>query len=192
MTQISLEKFLTQTTSIPIKFIKNHLKFYAMCEKNLFGITLGSVIEYLNVTEKEKFIKRFKKKFTEGVDYQVSITKRYNQKGVENKIYNMTLDTFEKICMLTNAKIGDNVREYFIILRKFIQYYKNNISEMIINSNCVIYVILVNKGTNLYKIGRTCDLRKRLSTYSTGKELHPDIKFVMQVNDPKKLKNVLS
>jgi hypothetical protein len=50
-----------------------------------------------------------------------------------------------------------------------------------------MYIILVNKNKNIFKIGRTGDIRKRLMAYSTGKESHPDVKFIMIVNDDKKV-----
>jgi hypothetical protein len=37
------------------------------------------------------------------------------------------------------------------------------------------------------KLGRTGDIRKRLQTYSTGKETHPDVKFIMIVEDDKRV-----
>lgn len=81
--------------------------------------------------------------------------------------------------MATKPEVGDSIRSYFITLRKFITYYKNNIHNMIVNGKCNMYILLVNKDRNIYKIGQTCNIRSRLSTYSTGKELHPDIKFII-------------
>lgn len=57
------------------------------------------------------------------------------------------------------------------------------------NPSKCIYIILVNKNKNIFKYGRTNDLRKRLKTYATGKDSHPDIKFIMLVDDPKYIEN---
>lgn len=75
------------------------------------------------------------------------------------------------------------------MLRKFIQYYKDNIDKMILKSKNVVYIFTVNKDKNIFKIGRTTDLRKRLFNYMTGKENHPDIAFIMQVSDPIAIEN---
>ena len=40
---------------------------------------------------------------------------------------------------------------------------------------------------NIQKIGRTIDMKKRLYSYATGKDSHPDIKFILIVDDPKKV-----
>ena len=56
-------------------------------------------------------------------------------------------------------------------------------------SNKFIYILLVNKNKEIFKIGRTKDIRKRLQSYATGKDKHPDIKFIMIVDDSKKIEN---
>jgi hypothetical protein len=91
--------------------------------------------------------------------------------------------------MSTNAKKGNEVRDYFILLRKFINHYKQHISDMIIKNVIsgkykYMYIILVDKGKNIFKTGRTKDIRKRLKTYATSNVKHPDIKFIMLVEDP--------
>ena len=102
----------------------------------------------------------------------------------------MSLDCFEKIRLLSRTEKGEAVRDYFIILRKFINYYKlhfaNNINKLS-KSKKYVYIILVDKDKNIQKFGRTKDMRKRLYTYATGKEKHPDIKFILIVNDPKQV-----
>jgi hypothetical protein len=91
--------------------------------------------------------------------------------------------------MRTNSKAGNEVRDYFIQLRKFIHYYKNNISNMILKSKNVVYLFTVNKKKKIFKFGQTKDLRARLYGYMTGREKHPDIDFIMQVNDPISVEN---
>lgn len=44
---------------------------------------------------------------------------------------------------------------------------------------------MVNKGKNIFKVGVSKNMKKRLQAYSTGKEIHPDIKFIMAINDKK-------
>jgi hypothetical protein len=76
------------------------------------------------------------------------------------------------------------------MLRKFIDYYKDHISAKILEltkTNKFMYILAVNKKTNIFKLGRTGDIRKRLQSYSTGKETHPDIKFILIVEDDKRV-----
>lgn len=94
--------------------------------------------------------------------------------------------------MLSRTKVGNSVRDYFVTLRQFINYYKNHIADAIermAKSGKYLYIILANKNKNIQKIGRTKNLRNRLHTYATGKETHPDIKFIMCVDDAESVEN---
>lgn len=95
--------------------------------------------------------------------------------------------------MSTKAKKGNAVRDYFILLRKFIDHYKQNISDMILNNatgkHKYMYILLVDKGKNIFKAGRTDNIKKRLKTYATGKLKHPDIKYILIVDDPIAVEN---
>ena len=66
----------------------------------------------------------------ENIDY-VKIYEENKKKLKGDKIINymISLDTFEKICLTSKSKNANSVRDYFILLRKFIQYYKNHISK---------------------------------------------------------------
>ena len=191
---IKLIDFLKKYTAISHSFIDEYYKFYEACEYHTFGIKLEDLLDYLSINDRNKFYDRFRKKFNIQTDYKIIRLKQKDMKGVKTAIYYITLDTFEKICMLSKSKKASSVRDYFIILRKFINYYKDHISEMIIkkanqNPAKCIYIILVNKNKQIFKYGRTNDLRKRLKTYATGKDTHPDIKFIMLVDNPKYIEN---
>lgn len=186
---MNIKIFLKLFTAINENFINEYFKFYELAQKNKYNIDLNLVIEYLEIKNNEIFIKRFKDNYIENVDYIKKI-KDNKKKELGDKIvtYHITLDTFEKICMMSKAKKANNVRDYFITLRKFIQYYKDNIANMIIKNgkleiNKYVYIILVNKGKNIFKFGKTNDIRNRLKNYQTGQDVHPDIKFIMLVKD---------
>jgi hypothetical protein len=113
-------------------------------------------------------------------------------KGVKDANYMLSFETFEKICMNSSTEKGKMFRDYFVMLRKFIDYYKNYIADKIMEltkTNKYIYILTVNKKSNILKLGRTGDIRKRLQTYATGKDTHPDIKFIMIVEDDKRVEN---
>jgi hypothetical protein len=111
-------------------------------------------------------------------------------KGVKDAQYMITFECFEKICMNSSTEKGKMFRDYFVMLRKFIDYYKNQIADKILElttTNKYIYILTVNKNNNILKLGRTGNIRKRLQAYATGKETHPDIKFIMIVEDDKRV-----
>ena len=79
-------------------------------------------------------------------------------------------------------------RDYFIVLRKFIMYYKDHISNMIINNakkylNGCVYIILANKNKKIFKFSKSSDINVRLRIYATGHDTHPDIKFIILVDN---------
>ena len=131
---INLKTFLKYYTAVNESFIDEYYKFYELCEKNYFGIDVDLVIKYLGIVKVEEFYERLRNKFKENIDYVKEIKQNTKKiKGYKIITYYINIDTFERICMSSHAIKANNVRDYFIILRKFIQYYKNNISNMIID-----------------------------------------------------------
>lgn len=194
-TKISLLYFLKTYTAVSYDFIDEYYKFYVLCEKNNFGINLDLVIEYLEINKREKFYARFRDKYILFQDYIIIETNNKRTKGNKLVNYFINLDTFERICLSSHAKKANHVRDYFIVLRKFISYYKNNYHDMIMGAakkdpNKCIYIIIANKSKHIFKVGKvTKNVRERLKQYVTGKDEHPDIKYIMLVDDPKQVED---
>jgi len=185
---LSLKEFLIKYTAISEKFINAYYKFYELCENNRFGIDGELVAKFLNMENEKKFYERLKDNYILREDYIIVKLKRKLEKNVKNTFYFLSFDGFEKVCMQSKTKKGKEVRDYFILLRKFIDYYKDHFSQKIIDltkNNKYVYILLVNKDKDIFKVGRTNDIRKRLYAYSTGRDMHPDIKFIMIIEDPK-------
>ena len=190
--KITLKEFLKKFTAIPEKFINEYSKFYDMCNNNTFGIKITDIMEYFKITNIDKFRERIRNNYKKDLDYKVIKLHHKSQKGIKNVEYMISFDGFEKIAMKSNTKKGQIFRDYFIMLRKFIDYYKQHFANKIMElttTNKFIYILLVNKNKKIFKLGRTADMRKRLQAYATGKDQHPDIKFIMIVNDDKKVEN---
>lgn len=191
--KITLRDFLIRFTPISKTFIDKYLSFLEMCKNDPFGINIIDVVDYLDIKSFKKFKERIIHNFTENFDYKKQRNNIKNTKDTITVEYHITFNTFQKLCMLSKTKRGNEVRDYHVTLHNFIDYYKNDISEAIIkniiNGKGYIYIILVNKNKNIFKIGRSKDLRKRLSAYMSGKEKIPDIKFIMTVNDPLTIEN---
>jgi len=192
MTNITLVDFLKKYTAISNKFINEYYKFYNMCEKKYFGINIEDVIKYLDIKQTEEFYKRIRTKYTLNKDYIIIIDNHFKIKMKKYSNYYISFDTFEKICMVSHSVKADKVRDYFIILRKFINYYKNYFvdsinNEIKLNLNKCIYIILTNKNKNIFKFGNTDNIKKRLKVYTTGLDKHPDIQYIVVVDNPKEI-----
>lgn len=190
MTHISLKDFLIKFTAVPEKFINEYYAFYKLCENETFGIPAEKVITYLGITNQYNFKERLRESYKLRIDYVIIRDMKKLTKGVKDAHYMLSFETFEKICMNSSTKKGQMFRDYFVMLRKFIDYYKQHIADKILEltqTSKFIYILTVNKQTDLLKLGRTGNMRKRLQAYSTGKEKHPDIKFIMIVEDDKRV-----
>ena len=163
MSSTTLKDFLKKYTAISEKFIDEYYKFYEAYDHNIFGIYIDNVLKYLEITQPEHFLKRLRKNYEINKDY-IILRKKKQQKSIKGQkqqkevYYFLSFDCFEKICMMSHAKKADEVRDYFIILRKFINYYKdhfaNKINELVLDDKGV-YIILVNKKKNIFKFGET-------------------------------------
>ncbi|ARF10295.1 hypothetical protein Hokovirus_1_174 [Hokovirus HKV1] len=189
---MKLKEFLKIYTAIPNKFIDGYYKFYEMCEANKFGIEGSIITNYLDIQNLRKFYSRIREKYNLNDDYIIkkyTIRKPDDTRRVE---YYFSFDCFEKICMQSRTNKGNIVRDYFITLRKFIAYYHEHFANAINNlvkTKNYVYIILVNKNKNIFKFGRTENIKNRLYSYATGKEKHPDILFIMAVENSKVVEN---
>ena len=133
MINISLDRFLKLYTAIPNSFIDEYIKFYNNCENNKYGIYLNDVIKYLSVKLHKRFKDRIRNSFIENKDY---IIKKQNGKKIKNisqALYYITFETFERLCLSSTTEKGKKYRDYYIMMRKFIDYYKEDISNTILS-----------------------------------------------------------
>jgi phage anti-repressor protein len=191
---ITLAEFLKRYTAISNRFIDEYMKYYDACRNNMFGILLDRVIVYLGIRTRKKFYTRFRKRYVLMKDYIIVRKKEKRVSGTRDAIYYVSFDTFEKLCMSSRTKKADEVRDYFVLLRKFVDYYKKFISDAIMKNiankaSKHMYIILVDKNKDIFKIGRTENIRNRLRSYATGKITHPDIKYILLVDDPLLIEN---
>jgi len=187
---VTLKEFLGKYTAIPLKFIDEYYKFYELCQTEKFGISIEKLVKYLGLASQERLETRLRESYELNYDYVIIRTNQKSIKGIKDAKYMLTFSTFEKICMNSNTQKGVQFRDYFVMLRQFIDYYKEHFANKIIeltNTNKFIYIIGVNKTSKILKLGRTKDIRRRLQTYSTGRDKHPDIKFIMIVNNDKQV-----
>jgi phage anti-repressor protein len=190
MPKLTLKEFLYKFTAVPQRFIDEYYKFYELCENVKFGIPVDKVIKYLGIINQPTFKERIRASLTLSVDYMIIRHQQKSMKGVKDAQYMLSFEGFERLCLASTTKKGTEFRDYFIMLRKFIDYYKDHISNKILEltkTNKFMYILAVNKNTNIFKLGRTASIRKRLQSYSTGKETHPDIKFILIVEDDKRV-----
>ena len=125
----TLISYLKKHTNTDIKFIDEYYSFYKLCENKKYGIDVELIIKYLGYKEVNKFYERLRKNYKIKYDFIIQRRKQKSQKGIKDVIYYVSLECFEKICLTTKMAKGDSFREYFIVLRKFINYYNTNFTN---------------------------------------------------------------
>lgn len=187
---ITLKDFLKKYTAISNKFIDEYYSFYEKTEVNKFGIKIQDVMKYLNIKNQDKFEERLRKIYILQKDYEIIRYLNKLEKGKKDVQYMLSFEGFERVCMASNTEKGVTFRDYYVMLRKFIHYYKdhfaNKINELA-KGNKHIYILMVNKNKDLLKLGRAGNIRNRLKSYKTGKERHPDLRFLLIIDNPQKV-----
>ena len=132
MPNITLKEFLYKFTAVPQKFIDEYYKFYELCENDKFGIPVKDLVEYLGITNQVKLEGRIRNSLTLSIDYMIIREQQKSMKGIKDAQYMLSFEGFERLCLASTTKKGTEFRDYFIMLRKFIDYYKDHISAKIL------------------------------------------------------------
>jgi phage anti-repressor protein len=191
--------FLKKYTSISHDFIDDFYSFYDDGKNEYeFVINLSQISLWLGV-EKKNLKRMLQKNFLENDDYiQINIEK-ITRGGNNNLDVILTYDCFKMLCMLSQSKKADSVRKYYIEVEKHLLRYKNEIisdfnKQLGIKNNnimktdeydksSIIYVLKVEPNSDIYKIGRTKDIKKRIKNYNVGSTKEYEIMFIIKVSD---------
>ena len=197
---MSIITFLKRYTTIDPKFIDNFYKFYDENKNDYdFTINLEDICEWLNVAKvhlKELLTSNFilNKDYTETKD----IVNKKGSGGHNRLLVLLTYDCFKMLCMISRSPKSQQVREYYIDIEKHLFKYRDEIiqnlhdqvgiknnNKQIINenkNNPIIYVIKVDKNDNIYKIGRSSDIKQRFANYKVGQINEYEIVYVFKTN----------
>jgi phage anti-repressor protein len=205
---MDLKNFLKKYSSIDNFFLDEFLGFYNIHTKNTeFVVNLENVAKWLN-TNKNMLKTTLQNSYILNKHYILKEGKTHPHGGRVNIDIFITTRTFKKLCILTKTKKGEQVRDYFLDLEDLISEYKsyiiNGLEEKIkkYETNLkkipnikkgFIYVFNVskNKEDELYKVGRTNNLYKRMNTYNTGVADNIELLFVYEVEDIKSVETCI-
>ena len=206
ISQYIVTYFLKKYSTIPNQFLDDFFKLFndQSIDDTEKIIDLENVAKWLEV-QKHKLKETLQKSYIKDVDYKISrVYKPKGTGGQKREIIMISIDCFKMICQSTKSKKGKEVRRYFIDVEKLLNKYKSYIIEgledkvKLLQKNRkpkinpqkgVIYVFRTpdTPENNLYKIGRTIDLKKRLQSHSSGLSEDIDVLFIQEVNDVNKI-----
>ncbi len=202
------KEFLKTHSPIPNTFIDSFLSFYNPdTTQTDLVINLDTVAKWLG-TQKKSLLSTLKTTYKVNIDY--SIKKTTNKKGKYGgnnykRVY-ISPDCFKRLCMRSKTKKSEEVRTYFIELESLISKYKTHLLSGLkqeitslenqlkpkdhVYSDGYIYILRASKEKDsIYKIGRTKDLNKRLSSYSTGHLEHIEVLYTYRTNNLLQVEN---
>ena len=182
--------FIKEYTTISNDFIDDFFEIFnddIEVYNNSFIVNSNTLMKWLDMKQKENFINTIEKSYNIDEDYIIEYPNKNRKGGNNEKIYYLTTRAAKKYCLMTKSKKGNEIRNYFLdieeILYKFKDYIikglqdkikklENNQKPLINPKKGVIYIFKAfdnndNENT-LYKIGRTFNLKKRLSNYNAG------------------------
>lgn len=208
-------KYVKRFTSVPEKFVDELFRFYKPeTAQDDFVILLDDVANWLEAL-KRQLRETLTRTYIKGVDYTVEkIPNPRRTPGVtlnggnNHKRIMLTPDCFKRMCLLTRSRKGEMVRTYFIDVETQFLRYKDELMEGLqakiatlerelkpgkklppgIDSGLGGYIYILRASEvidELFKVGRTGDLKARMSTYQTGHGEQVQYLYILKVHDVK-------
>jgi len=181
---MDLLDFLKTHTKINNDFIDDFFGLYDSKDKYNFSINIEGIAKWLNMTVghiKDTLINSYKEK----IDYKIIKGVSNGLKGKPKDTILLTPKCFKLMAMQSRTKKAIQVREYYYELEQVIDQYKeyiikgledkikkleNNQKPKINPSKGVIYILETADGLGHYKVGKTKNLKQRLSQYNGDKK----------------------
>ena len=200
----SLEDFIVKRANIPKDFLRDFFNLggdtYGDTYKN---INFDDVVKWLNVQKnhlKRLLIANFK--IMDDYTEERILVKHKNKKSGATYVAKIMLtpDCFKELCMISQTEKAKGVRKYYIVaegllrdhymqimndMNKELGLIKNNIKKPINVVGGHIYILqaMNTSQKDMFKLGNSDDMKKRLRTYNTGNANNIVPLFIMKVDD---------
>lgn len=200
--ELSTPDIIKLFTAVPATFVDD---FYSLYDRKNIGekyiIDFDKLSQWLDV-DKKNLLRTLRSSYKRGDDFIETKEKIKNREiGIGNhyklKVM-LTSDCMKRLCMRSRSEKAETVRTYFIEIDEFINHYSDQIVDGIVddieklqkNNNLndgpgYLYIFKVAKHLN--KIGYTDDLKKRLSTYNTGRATDVKLLYTYRVEHKKEV-----
>jgi len=206
-----MEEFILKRTTISKKFLHDFFNITGEKYRDaLISINFDTVVKWLDV-EKKNLKRLLVGNFIKDIDYTEEriLIKNKNGSGANYVAKIMiTPDCFKDICMISMTAKAKEVRLYYKTIEKLLMDYyediENNLRKELglIKNNMKpnnepigghVYIIKAQNTTlkDMFKLGNSEDMKKRLRTYNTGNANDIQHLFVMKVTDIKGVENCI-
>ena len=188
---LSTPELIKMFTNVPRAFVDDFLSLYDPENPNEFIIDLDKLAKWLSV-RKYALLTTLRESYRKNVDF-IEITPKEKvadpgtkkPRGGNLHITVMTTpDCMKRLCMRSKSKRAETVRYYFIEVERFVFTYNEQIVDGLMQKIKALadkniargkpdgegMVYIIRAAANLYKLGHTKDLLKRLAVYNTGRK----------------------
>jgi hypothetical protein len=181
---MNLIEFLKTYTKINNKFIDDFFSLYDTKDKYNFSINIDAISKWFEM-RKDHIKKTLKESYIKNIDYKIIKGELNGLKGKPKETILLTPKCFKLMAMQSRTKKAIQVREYYYELEQVIDKYKeyiikgledkikkleNNQKPKINPSKGVIYILETADGIGHYKVGKTKNLKQRLTQYNGDKK----------------------
>lgn len=197
---ITAAQFIKQTTAVPDKFVDELFEFYN--EDTLptdFVINIDHLAKWLQAS-KQELTKTLRTTYKLNIDYtKTKTTDPSNPKSNHCVRYMLTPECFKMMCMASAAKNGRAVRQYFIeVEAMYIKYRQQLLEGMKMDNDKLqrnqmpksidpkagyIYVFKASDKLNLHRIGRSSNLKRRITEHQSSRADDIDVLYQFKTDD---------
>lgn len=209
---LDIKTFIKQHTIVPNAFVDSFLSMYdPETVQTDLSVDADKAASWLGI-KKFTLMKTLRESYHEGLDYQVTkkqqhlkAAARARADGRTTNAYKtvlLTPDCFKRVCMQSRSRKANEARTYFLELESLIVRYREALQRGMAaeiasldraqkpkdpeDSAGYVYVLqAVPERDSVYKIGRTQNLTKRLSTYNTGRVDGVEVVFKFRTDSHK-------
>ena len=182
----SFIELLKKHTDVDTEFINTFFsKFIPGGELN-FDIKDSTIANYLVITL-HNLRKRLSNEFTKNARFVENVDFIKVKTGKTSGItYMINYPCFENLAMSGDSDKSEDVRIYFTKIRIFLMENQNLILQAMENKTrlnkftgfeAIYFFIIDDRNPDIFKIGRTVDIIKRLRNYNVGRIKEVDLKY---------------
>lgn len=207
---LSLQDFLKKFSPIPNAFVDDLFELYGTSTTQSDPVVnLDAVVKWLGI-RKDSLVSTLRESYRKNIDYVTKVEPRMRSdgRGGHNRIVIfLTPDCFKRLCMRSRGRKAEDVRTYFIEVEGLVLRYKDHMMAGMqaeidrlergdarhasnkkqpgnVPVGGYLYVVRASERlSNIFKIGRSKNLRRRLREHQSSRSDDLEVMFTFRTDD---------
>lgn len=157
---ITYQEFLKWYTAAPRATVDEYYRFYQLGHQSKYGIPTRLVAEYLEIPLRD-LKHQIRRNLKADRDYITLAKSGKNSNSPNNGKYRLSLDGFDRLCMISDTRKANEITKLFLTTSNFIYYYKDHIADKLVE--------LEKSGAPMFvKTRSVSTLKHRRTTSNSG------------------------